>query len=270
MFKKLFKPSLKNQEIGLFFLLIVFVFLKQKSLYILPWSDENFYPEIIEHKWSFFLPWNYCPEYFAGHPAGQPFILWTAFKLFGMKIWTAKATALGWSLLCLFSLYKMTETLFQDKWTALLSTAYTMSLPLFWFQSTVVLANIPLMASGFGAIYAFLAKKYKTLILFSLSLSVIRESALAFFLPLICYGFFNPSYRKALYYIIPSLLLFSSHFWILFIKTGHWSAHPHATGTLPHNPDPEFFNFSAFLSRINPRNDYNFVKDFFYQFPYLF
>ena len=104
---------LKAEPIGLILLLGFFVFLKWKSLYILPWSDENFYPHIIEKKWSFFLPWNYRPEYFFGHPAGQPFILWTAFKLFGMTIWTAKATALAFSLLCLFSLYKMTWTLYS-------------------------------------------------------------------------------------------------------------------------------------------------------------
>ena len=258
---------LKNQGGGYFYslLLIVFVFLKWKSLHILPWSDENFYPYITEKEWVFFLPWNYRPENFQGHPAGQPFILWLAFKLFGLKVFTARMTALSWSLLCLFSLYKMTSALFQDKQTAFLSMAFAISLPLFWFQSTVLLAHIPLMACGFGAVYAFLSGKYKSLLLFSLGLAVVRESALAFFLLFIFYGLFNPSYRKALYYMIPSLLLFLSHFLVSFVRTGHWSTHPHALGTLPHNPNPEFFNFSLFFER-----SHHFFKDFFYQFPYVF
>ena len=256
---------LKTKDMGWVLLLGLFVFLKWKSLYDLPWSDENFYPHIIERKWSFFLPWNYRPEYFMGHPAGQPFALWSAFKLFGMTVWTAKATALSFSLLCLFSVYKMTSALFQDKQIAFLSTAFIMSIPLFWFQSTIVLAQIPLMAFGFGSVYAFLSKKYKTLLFFSLGLAVVRESALAFLLPLAFYGLFNSAYRKAFYCIIPSLSLFLSHFLILFIRTGRWFSHPHAMGELPHNSNLEWFNFSVFFERSN-----YFFKTFFYQAPYWF
>ena len=209
-----------------FILLIVgFALLKWKSLYILIWSDEAFYPRSIEKNGLFFLPWNYRPEYFMGHPVLQPLIAYTAFSLFGSEIFIAKATALGFSLLCLFSLYKMTDVLFEDKFTAFFSVLFTMLLPLFWFHSTLVLGDIPLMAFGFGAIYTFLSGKYKTLLLFSLGLATIRESALAFFLPLIFCGLLFPSQRKSLLFIIPSLLLFFSHFFLFFIRTGHWFAH---------------------------------------------
>lgn len=262
--KKLFSFFTKTEP-AFFFFLILFVFVKWKSLSILPWSDENFYPEILKYNWSFFLPWNYRPEFFAGHPPLQPFALYTVFKLFGMKVWKAKALALAFSALCLFNLYKMTEVLFKDKGLAFLSAFFTMSIPLFWFKSTLVLGNIPLMAFGFGSVYAFLSKKFYTLILFSIALAAVRESALAFFLPLVFYAFFNRSYLKSLYCMIPSLLVFFSHFALFFIRERAWFAHPYTYGGLPHNPDPKFFDFSLFFERSG-----YFFKHFFYQFPLLF
>ena len=106
----------------------------------------------------------------------------------------------------------MTEALFQDEWAAFLSAFITICIPSFWFHSTLVLAHIPLMAFGFGTIYTFLSGKYKTLLLFSFGLATVRESALAFFVPLLLYGLSIPSYRKAFYCIIPSFLLFLLHF----------------------------------------------------------
>lgn len=256
----------KAQKIYLILLLVVFTLLKWKSLHILPWSDEHSYLNhmMLNQKWSFFLPWNYHPEDFMGHPMLQFLILYIALNLFGQEVFIAKATALGFSLLCLFSLYKTTHFIFKDKFTSLFSVVFTMLIPLYWFHSTLILAHIPLMAFGFGTIYAFLSRKYKTLVLFSLCLATIRESALAFFLPLIMHGFFLPVQRKSLLYMLPSLLLFFSHFFIFFIRTGHWFAHPYTYKGLPHNPNPVFFNFSDAFERF-----VHFSRDFFYQFPYL-
>ena len=257
----------KIQSLWLILLLVSFVFLKQKSLYVLPWGDEfsALNSDLLNKTWSFFLPWNYHPEYFMGHPLLQPLALYTAFSLFGPSVFIARVVALGFALLCLFSFYKVTDGLFEDKFTSFFSVIFTMFLPLFWFHATLILAHIPLMAFGFGTVYAFTDKKYKTLLLFSLGLATIRESALAFFLPLVLQGLLLPSQRKSLFYMVPSLLLFFSHFFFFFIRTGHWIAHPYVYGVLLHNPNPRFFNFSPFFNR-----SIQFSKDFFFQFPYFF
>lgn len=200
-----------------------------------------------------------------GHPLLQPLALYTAFSLFGPSVFIAKTVALVFSILCLFSLYKITDVLFQNEFSSLFSVVFTMSLPLFWFHATLILAHIPLMAFGFGTVYAFTDKKYKTLLLFSLGLATIRESALAFFLPLVFQGILLPSHRKSLFCIIPSLLLLFSHFFLFFIRTGHWIAHPYVYGELLHNPNPRFFDFSLFFERTT-----RFCKDVFFQFPYFF
>ena len=254
-------------SICLIFIAFYFCLVQTKELWTLPWGDEFSYinPILLEVKWSFFLPWNYRPEYFMGHPMGQSLILWTALHLFVSKVFVAKTTTLGLSLLCLFNLYKMTGTLFQDRWVSFFSVILTMFLPLFWLHSTLVWAHIPLMAFGFGTIYAFTAKKYKTLLLYSLGLATIRESALAFFLPLIFQGLCVSSQRKSLFYIIPSLFLFSSHFFLFFIRTDHWIAHPYTYGGLPHNPNPVFFDFSRLFERLP-----YFLNNFFHQYPLSF
>ena len=254
-------------SISLIFIVFTFCIIQTENLYSLPWDDEFSYlnPILLEVQWSFFLPWNYRPEYFMGHPMGQPLVLWAVFNLFAENIIVAKTAMLGYSLLCLFTLYKMTKTLFQNNFTAFCSVIFTISLPLFWLHSTLILAHIPLMAFGFGTIYAFTAKQYKTLLLFSLGLATIRESALAFFLPLILQGIFIPVHRKSLYCIIPSFLIFFSHFFIFFIRTGHWIAHPYIYGGLPHKLNPVFFNFSRGWERLP-----QFINELFHQCPLLF
>ena len=259
--------SFKNP--GMWFVLfsVIFISLRWKNLYLLPWLDEFSYLDssLLDYKWSFFLPWNYYPEHFMGHPVLQPLFLYITSSLFDLEVFIARATSLGFSFLCLFSLYKMTEALFKDKVTACFSVLLTMFVPLFWFHSILVLAHIPLMAFGFGTIYAFINKKYKTLLLFSLGLGAIRESAAAFFLPLVFHGILIPSQRRNVLYMIPSLLLFFSHFFIFFIRTGYWFAHPYTYGGLPHNPNPVFLNFSFFFER-----SLLFSNRFFHQFPLLF
>ena len=243
-----------------------FLLAQKERLLALPWDDEFSYinPVLLDLHWSFFLPWHYKPEFFMGHPLGQPLVLWTALHLFGQKIWIAKATALGFSLFCLFSLYKMTFSYFKDRLLGGFSVVLALFFPLFWYQSTLVLGHIPLMAFGFGSLYAFQAKKPISFLFWSLGLALMRESALAFFLPLILQSLFIPSCRKFLFYMLPSVLFFFSHFLIFFIRTGHWIAHPYMYGGLLHNPDHKFFSFS-FISRV----PVFFIK-FFHYYPLLF
>ena len=262
-----FVNILKNKNLWLAVVLISYTAIRWKSLYMLPWLDEFSYLNtvLIEKDWSFFLPWNYRPEYFMGHPVLQPLALFLALNLFEENVWAAKLTALIFSLICLFCLYRMTKSFFRNEWTAFLSVIFTMFLPLFWLHSTLILAHIPLMAFGFGTIYAFRDQKYKTLFFFSIGLASIRESALAFFLPLVLQGFFVPHYRKSLCFITPALLIFFSHFLIFFLRTGVWFAHPYIYEGLPHNENPDFFNFSIVFDRSA-----KFFRDFFHQFPLVF
>ena len=123
-------------------------------------------------------------------------------------------------------------------------------LPLFWVYSSLILADIPAIAFGFGAIYALIAKKYKSLLLFTLSMGTIRESSLAFFVPLILYGIAVPSHRKSLFHLAPGLIILFLHFLISFLKIGSWIAHPYISGELNHNPNPDFFNFSVIPNNI--------------------
>ena len=265
MTRKFFNLKL-IQKVSLIILLLLFIIIKWDFLYILPFHDEfSYIGNIFNKNWSFFLPWNYKPEIFMGHPPLHSFILWSAFSLFNNSPFITKLTALSFSVLCLFSLYKMTESLFQNRWTTFLSLLFTIFLPLFWFHSTLVLAHIPLMAFGFGTIYTFKDSQYKSLLFFSIGLATIRESALAFFLPILLQCLFLPSQRKKIFYILPSLLIFTSHFLIFFIRTGSFFAHPYIYGGLPHGPQPNFFNFSIFFERF-----VHFLTNFFYQFPYLF
>ena len=197
---------------------------------------------------AFFLPWDYNPSWFMGHPFLHPFILYTAFSIFSPSVFVAKATSLFLSLFFLLTLYKMTEAVFKCSTTAFYSVVFTLFLTLFWVHSSLILADISAMAFGFGSIYAFTTKRYKTLLLFSLGLGAIRESSLAFFIPLILYGVIVSSQRKSLFYLAPGLIVFFLHFFLYFLKTGNWIAHPYVSGELPHNPNPEFFKFSTIFN----------------------
>ena len=242
----------KYHPVFLIFLFFIFLILKWPDLSLPIWEDEMSYAPFFlwNLDWAFFLPWNYDPTWFMGHPFLHPFILWTAFSVFGPSVFVAKAVSLFLSVFFLMTLYKMIEAVFQDSGTALYSVIFTLFLPVFWVYSSLILADISATAFGFGSIYAFTAKRYKTLLLFSLGMGVIRESSLAFFVPLFLYGLFTPSHRKSLFYLCPGLLVFFLHFFIFFLKTGGWIAHPFVFGTLTHNPDPVFFDFSVILNNI--------------------
>ena len=225
------------------------VFLKWPDLHLPVWADEMSYipPQLWSMKASFFLPWNYDPLEFGGHPFLHPFILWASFFLFEPSIFTARAVSLVLSLFFLVSLYKMTAVVFKSSITAFYSCLFVMFLPYFLVYSSLIFADIPAMAFGFASIYAFTEKKHKSLLFFSIGMGAIRESSLAFFVPLILYGLAVPSYRKPLAYLLPGLFIFASHFYIFFLKTGGWIAHPYISGELYHNPNPEFFKFSVIL-----------------------
>ena len=252
----------------LFFFSLIFIFLKWSDLSVPIWHDETSYvPAFLwEIKGSFFLPWNYRPDWLMGHPFLHSFILWIAFSVFGPSVFIAKAVSLFLSLFFLVALYKMTEVVFKSSITAFYSVIFVMFLPLFLIHSSLILADISAMAFGFVSIYAFIAKKYKSLIFFSLCLGAIRESSLAFFVPIILYALLIPSHRKLLFYLLPGLFLFISHFLIYFLKTGSWIAHPYVSGILLHNPNPDFFNFSVIFGNTKGYF-FNLVKDVF---PYLF
>ena len=240
------------QILYLFFLLSIFIILKWPDLSLPIWGDEVPYLPITlwNTDWAFFLPWNYDPRWFMGHPFLHPFILYTAFSVFGPSVFVAKVTSLCLSLFFLWTLYKMTEAVFKCFVTAFYSVIFTLFLTLFWVYSSLILADIPAVAFGFGAIYALITRKYKSLLLFALGMGTIRESSLAFFVPLVLYGVAVPSYRKSLLYLTPGLVVFFLHFFIFFLKTGGWIAHPYITGTLYHNQNPEFFNFSIIPGNI--------------------
>ena len=199
----------------------VFCLFQIENLYLLPLADELAYinPLLLDHNWSFFLPWNYEPEHFMGHPMGQPLILWLVFKLFGADMFIVKTMSLGFSVLSLFTFYKMIEVLFKDQWVAFISTVFTIFCPLFWYHSTLALTEIPLMAFGFWSVYALMGNRHKTLLLVSCALVLIRESSLAFLCPIVLASLFAPAYRKAFLYTCPALLLFFSHFFIFFYQT---------------------------------------------------
>ena len=252
MFKNFLNFNSKLQVFLLLLFCLFFLFLKWSDLSLPIWGDEMSYaPAILWNvSGSFFLPWNYDPLLFMGHPFGHPFILYVAFSIFGPSIFVAKTVSLCLSVFFLVTLYKMTEIIFKSSITAFYSVILTMFLPVFLVYSSLILADIFAMALGFGSIYAFIAKRYKSLLLFSLGLGVIRESSLAFFAPLVLYGLAVSSQRKSCVYLIPGLCLFVSHFFIFFLKTGGWIAHPYITGVLLHNPDPRFFNLSVIPDNV--------------------
>ena len=245
----------KYNPLFLFFLFVAFLCFKWPDLSLPIWHDEITYvPTILwnleENGWNSFLPWNYDPIWFMGHPFLHPLLLYTAFFIFGPSVFVAKAVSLLLSLFFLITLYKMTEAVFKCSVTALYSTVFTMLLPYFWISSSLILADSAATAFGFGTIYAFITKKYKSLLLFALGLGTIRESSLAFFVPLLLYGLTVPSQRRSLLYLFPGLIAFISHFFIFFLKTGGWIAHPYISGTLAHNPNPVFFDFSIIPGNI--------------------
>ena len=258
----------KYHPIVLICLFFIFLILKWPDLSLPIWGDEKSYVPFFLHNlsWDFFLPWNYNPKWFMGHPFLHPFILWTAFSIFGPSVFVAKLVSLFLSVFFLVILYKMTEAVFQDSETALYSVIFILFLTVFWVHSSLILADISATAFGFGSIYAFTAKRYKTLLLFSLGMGAIRESSLAFFIPLLLYGLFVPSQRKSLIYLCPGLLIFFLHFFIFFLKTGSWIAHPFVSGTLAHNPNPVFFDFSVVFPNIR----YYFVPLFLDIYPSAF
>ena len=235
----------------LFFFYLLFIFLKWSDLSLPIWHDEMSYaPSFLWHleDWRFFLPWNYEPTRFMGHPFLHPFILWLAFSIFGPSVFVAKVTSLFLSTFFLLALYKMIQTVFKSSMTAFYSVLFVMFLPLFVIHSSLILADISAMAFGFASIYAFTAKKYKSSLIFSFCLGSIRETSLAFFLPIILYGLFVSSHRKLLFYLLPGFLFFISNFVVFFLKSGNWIAHPYIYEELPHNPNPDFLIFSAIFS----------------------
>lgn len=242
----------KYYPLYLVFSVLVFFFIKWPDLSLPIWGDEMSYLPVSlwDMNLAFFLPWNYDPEWFMGHPLLHPLILYTFFSVFAPDVFIARVASLFLSLFFLMTFYKMTKSIFQDSFTTFYTVIFTMFFPLFFIQSSLILADISAMAFGFGSIYAFTERKYKTLLLFSLGMGLIRESSLAFFVPLVLYALAVPSHRKSLLYLAPGGLTFFLHFFIFFLKTGKWLAHPYISGTLTHNPNPEFFNFSVIPHNI--------------------
>jgi hypothetical protein len=165
-----------------------------------------------------FIPGLHPPDTFRSHPPALYLSLAVLFKLFGQSIWLSHLVILCFSLVGVYFTYLLGAFLYGRK-TGFFSALFLFFSPIYFAQSGMFLADLPVTAMGVATIYHALRRRYIPYLVCSIYLVMIKETANAIVLSFILYLFLaernkiKDGLKQALKYGVP--LLASTSFFIL-------------------------------------------------------
>lgn len=157
------------------------------------------------------LPGHHPPQAFWGHPPGLFLFLSTLYRVFGYSIWISHLLVLCFAVLGIFFTYRVTAML-TDRWAGILAALFLFVTPIYFAQSTMVLPDIPLASVGVMCIFFALQGRLIAYSAAALLLVLLKETALAFVVPVLIYGLWvqkqdSFSHSRIIAYVLPLMAM---------------------------------------------------------------
>jgi hypothetical protein len=162
--------------------LLIFVIFKLDSIATPLYWDESIYlvPEMFDFGFSAFLPSNYQPKDWHGHPPLFQILHYLLSFIFTTKTIAGHILGLSSFIFFLCSLFYIFKRNYNNT-IALFSTLTLVTFPFVNAFSTLLHPNFLMLALGFLSVQFYLDKKWNLFLMTSVSAVMIRESAIAFF-----------------------------------------------------------------------------------------
>lgn len=246
---------MQNFEENFFlYLLIIFLFcFRFETLFMPIYWDEAIYftPSIFKNGLLDFLPHNYNPEHYHGHPPLFQLLLLASSKLFGQNPLAAHIVSFVSLIYFIFITNKFLSRYFNKK-LAISTLIIFLTYPYVFIQSLLFVPNYLMIAFALHSFIFFLEKDYTKYAVFSVLAVLTRESALSFFLFPLIILFFDLTKKKIKLFdllkgIIPFVTIIS--FFIfnkLISQRGTFINHPYVLSRIRRNE----FEFQNIIDSI--------------------
>jgi 4-amino-4-deoxy-L-arabinose transferase-like glycosyltransferase len=163
---------------------------------------------------------------FFGHPPGLHLTAAVPFKLFGSSVELAHVLILGFAVLGIISTFLLARFLY-DTTTAWVAALLLLLCPLFFAQSGMFLADVPVAALGVTSVYFALTRRYVPYLVCASYMVLLKETAVALVVALVLYLLITLEQRskqhviEALKYAAP-LAVIGAFVLLQRITTGHF------------------------------------------------
>lgn len=165
-------------------------------------------------------------EAFAGHPPGMHLIFALAARVAGSSMRTAHLVSIGFGAIGIGFTYLLGARLF-DRGTALLSAILLFLCPMYFAQSGMFLADVPVAALSAGCVYFLLSGRTGRYLIAATAMVLIKETSAAIVLAMLVYDLFFAGHdratriRAASRHAVPLLALGAFVTWQK-VATGSW------------------------------------------------
>jgi len=156
---------------------------------------------------------------FGGRPPGFFLTIAALFEVFGTSIWLSHFLVVCFALLGVWSTYLLGRLLYGS-WVGILAALWLFFDPLYFAQSAMFLADLPVAALGVTTVYLALRKRYVPYVLCALYLTSFKESALAIVFAIAAYVLLTErsatggvAFRRCLRYAAPLLMMAAYYTW---------------------------------------------------------
>ncbi|MGH7834093.1 MAG: ArnT family glycosyltransferase [Candidatus Binatia bacterium] len=171
------------------------------------------------------LPGLRAPDAFWGHPPGLHLGLASAAKVFGYSVVLSHLIPVCFAFLGVWFMYLLGSRLY-DGGTGFLSALFLFLSPMYFAQSGMFLADLPVTALGVMSVYFALWGPYAAYLLCATYMVFVKETSIALLVALLLYLFLiarpeKRSLKEAVKYGIPLLMIGLFFVWQK-ITTGHF------------------------------------------------
>ena len=175
------------------------------------------------------LPGMHPPGTFYGHPPALYLVYAAQYKLFGDTLWVPHASALLFAYLGVWFTYRLGSHL-ANPLTGALAAAFLFFSPLYFAQSTMVLADVPVTGLGVMTVYFGVRRRWIAYVLSGTLLVLVKETAVAIVVAVLVYSLVEQrassgSWRAGLKYGVP-LFAVGAFFAAERVTTGKFVANP--------------------------------------------
>ena len=165
-------------------------------------------------------------EAFNGHPPGIHLIFALAAKIAGATMRTAHVVSIGFGAMGLCFTYLLGARLF-DRWTAAAAAFLLFLCPMYFAQSGMFLADVPVAALSTAAVYFMLTRRIAGYLISATAMVLIKETSAAIVLAMLAYDLLFARHergartRLAARHLVPLLALGTFVTWQKVV-TGSW------------------------------------------------
>jgi len=135
------------------------------------------------------------PDQFWGHPPALYLVMALLYRLFGISTAITHILSLSFATIGLYFTYRL-GSLLQSKKAGLLAALFLFSSPIYFAQSGMFLADVPVAAFGVMSVFWALKGRYLPYLLSALFLVLIKETAMAVVMSIALYKFWSANEHR--------------------------------------------------------------------------